>query len=277
MKKVALALGGGGARGLAHLKVLDFFTRENIPISRISGASIGAIIGALYASGKSPKGIQEDLDRYTVINDDRKRDMLKKIPDLMVRLGMVKFDWKRTGVVRTEKFLEFLLSDLDVENFEDLDIPLTLSATDFWNGEEVILHSGPLMPAIMASMAIPGVFPPVEHQGRVLVDGSLANSVPYSHHLDEDDISVAIDVAPDRAPGKHRVPKLMEASMGMFDMLIDKLAHHQRDHIQPDIYLRPGILGVGIFDFEKIDSVYEQADAVLPELTKQLAAHGIEI
>jgi NTE family protein len=276
MKKVSLALGGGGARGLAHLKVLEFLDQENIPISRISGTSIGAIVGALYASGKSAKVIQDDLHRHMVLKEDRKRDVLKKVPDLLIWLKMFQFDFKGTGMVRAEKFLEFLLSDLEVQTFEDLKIPLTIIATDFWTGEEVVMDSGPLMPAVMASMAIPGVFPPVKHQGRVLVDGGLVNNVPYNHLLNGEDISIAIDVAPDRSQEDQKVPKMLDATLGMFDILIDKLVQVQRKESQPDIYLRPEIRGVRVLEFDKIDSVYEQAEAMIPELKRQLSLQGIE-
>lgn len=269
MKQVAIALGGGGARGLAHLKVLEFFDRENISISRLSGTSIGAIIGALYASGKPAEAIQRDLHRYVVRKEDRKRDVIKKVPDLLKWLAMVQFDMKGTGVMRSGRFLEFLMSDLDAACFEDLQIPLTIIATDYWTGEEVAINSGPLMPAVMASMAIPGIFQPVEHLGRVLVDGGLSNNVPYDHLLDGEDVSIAIDVAADRRPGNRKIPHLMEASQGMFDMLIDKLVAQQRERCQPDIYLRPGIRGVRILEFDKIDSVYEQAEAMLPELQER--------
>jgi NTE family protein len=277
MKKVALALGGGGARGLAHLKVLEFFDQEKIPISRIAGTSIGAIVGAIYASGRSAKAIQEELHSHVVLKEDRKRDVLKKVPDLLVWLKMIQLDFQRTGVVKTEKFLEFLMSDLGVDCFEDLKIPLTLIATDFWTGEEVVMNSGPLMPAVMASMAIPGVFPPVEHMGRVLVDGGLSNCVPYTHLLDGEDVSVAIDVAEDRSQAERTVPKMMNASQDGFDMLIDKLALHQLEHLQPDIYLRLGIRGVRVLEFDKIESVYEQAAAMIPELKRLLALQGIEL
>jgi len=277
MKKVALALGGGGARGLAHLKFLEFFDQNNIPVSRISGTSIGAVIGALYASGKSSMLIQDDLHNHVVLKDDRKRDFVKKISRLVVWLSKFRFDLKETRTVYPHKFLEFLLKDVEARTFEELQIPLCIIATDFWTGEEVVIDSGPLLPAIMASMAIPGIFKPVKHQGRILVDGSLSNCVPYTHLLEGEEVSIAMDVAPDRQSGGQNMPKFFDASQGMFELLIDKLAQQQLERCQPDIYIRPGIRKVKIMEFDKIDSVYEQAEAVIPELKNQCTLKGFSL
>ncbi|MGA0332478.1 MAG: patatin-like phospholipase family protein [Kiritimatiellia bacterium] len=270
MKTLGVALGGGGARGLAHLPVLAFLDEHHLRPDRMAGTSIGSIVGALYASGKSAADIQADWHRYVVREEDRKRDVLKKIPDLVKWLGSVQFDFHGTGMVRSEKFLELLIGDLGEQTFEDLEIPLQVVATDFWSGEEVVIDSGPLLPAIMASMAIPGVFPPVEREGRVLVDGGMANNVPYDLLLDRCDFTLAVDVAPARTPGKKNVPHAMDVTLGMFDMLIEKVMNQKLAQRQPDLYLKPGIRDVRVLEFDKVDTIYRQAGEMVEELEKQL-------
>lgn len=277
MKEVALALGGGGARGLAHLKYLEFFEESDVSITRISGSSIGAIMGALFASGKSAKTIREELQQYFIFKGDRKRDVVKKVPDLMSWLTMINLDVREAGIMKADAFLENFMEELETMSFEDLEIPLTVIATDFWSGEQVVINSGPLKPAIMASAAIPGVFPPVEHMDRVLVDGSLSTSVPYFCHCDGDDLNVGIDLSPDRVPKKGKVPKAREATEGMFDIFIDHMVKLQLKESKPDVYFRPGIENVGILEFDKVESIYDQAEKSVSKLKALCREQGLEI
>ena len=277
MKRISLALGGGGARGLAHLKVLEFFDREDITISRIAGTSIGAIVGALYASGKSACEIQEELHQYLILKKDRKRSVVKKIPKMLSWFSMLNTDVKQPGVIKADAFLKNFIQDLETIQFEDLKIPLTIAATDYWTGKEVVFDSGPLKPAMLASSAIPGMFSAVEVDDQVLVDGSLTNCVPFSHFKDEGPLSVAIDVTPRRTQHKRKVPKMTEAAEGVFDIVFDNLIQQQLEICQPDVFFRPGIEGVSLLEFDKIESIYEQTENALPELKRLCKEKGLEL
>lgn len=277
MKEIQLALGGGGARGLAHLKVLEFFDRQDITISRIAGTSIGAIVGALYASGKSALEIQEELHQYLIFKEDRKRSVMKKIPKLLSWLSMLNTDVKQPGVIRADAFLKNFIQDLETIQFEDLKIPLTIAATDYWTGKEVIFDSGPLKPAVLASSAIPGMFPAVQHNDQVLVDGALVNCVPFSHFKDEGPLRVAIDVTSDRTQTEHKLPKMTEAAEGVFDIVFDNLIKQQLEICQPDVFFRPGIQGVSILEFDKIERIYQQTEDALPELKRLCQEKGLEL
>jgi len=156
---LGIALGGGFARGLAHIGVLKVLEENNIPIDYIAGTSVGAVIGAAYASGVSGKELAEiaalvrfkDIGRYTI---------------------------SRYGLCSNDRLVGLLERVLRVRTFEELRIPLAVTATDFVSGEPVIFRKGDLIDPVRASCAYPGVFTPVQVNGRLMVDGLLAHSVP---------------------------------------------------------------------------------------------------
>jgi NTE family protein len=156
---IGLALGGGFARGIAHIGVLKVLEQENIPISLVAGTSVGALIGAAYCSGVT-------------------------IPELEQMATRVRFKhfarWtlSRYGFASNERMIKFLSSILKVNTFEELLIPLAVTATDFSTGQGVVFQSGPLVDPVRASCAYPGMFLPVKIRGRLLVDGMLAHAVP---------------------------------------------------------------------------------------------------
>ncbi len=160
-KKVGLALGSGGVRGLAHIGVIKVLLKHKIPIDYISGASIGAWVGAHFA-------LYQDIEKTADFTAGKKKE--KIISFLEPALA--------GGLVKGEK-LETLLNDwLGGANFEDLKIPLKIAATDLINNDKIVFSEGKLAPAIRASMAVPGFFKPVIFEHRALVDGGLSNPVP---------------------------------------------------------------------------------------------------
>jgi NTE family protein len=156
---IGLALGGGFARGIVHVGVLKVLEQEEIPISLVAGTSVGALIGAAYCSGVSPAELEEIAARV------RFRDLAR-------------WTLSRYGFATNLRMITFLKKILKVHTFEELQIPLAVTATDFGSGEGVVFRSGPLVDAVRASCAYPGVFLPVKVNGRLLVDGMLAHSLP---------------------------------------------------------------------------------------------------
>ena len=156
---IGVALGGGFARGLAHIGVLKVLEAEHIPIRYLAGTSVGALLGAIYASGISLR------DMETIAHSVRWKDFAR-------------WTISRHGLASNDRMIPFLQKILRVTTFEELELPLAVVATDFLSGEPVVFRSGPLIPAIRASCAYPGVFVPVEVEGRLMVDGLLAYSVP---------------------------------------------------------------------------------------------------
>jgi NTE family protein len=177
-RTVSLVLGSGGARGLAHIGVIDCILQHGYEIRSVAGASMGALIGGIYAAGK--------LDDYrNWVCALTRRDV--------VRLLDLAFVW--SGLFKGERIIDLLRQLVGDRDIEDLPIPYTAVATDLDTGKEVWFRRGPLFDAIRASMAIPTVFTPHEYEGRVLVDGSLTNPVPIAPTLqDLTDLIIAVDL-----------------------------------------------------------------------------------
>lgn len=267
--KFGLALGGGGAKGLAHIPMLEVFDELGLRPHRIVGTSIGAIMGALYAAGISGARIREGVDRMVISKGDSFREALKK-RDVLKWIEFLDVGFRRGGLFKGDNFIAFLYDALGVSTFEALDIPLSVVATDFWTSEQVVLSSGPLLPAVKASMGLPGVFTPVELDGRVLIDGGGVNPVP--HDLLEDcDVTVAVDVMGYMSGHEeNKVPGLFRAVLGTFDIMQNSIIQAKRVQAPPDIYIRPQIHGIDILEFYKAEEIYEQAQPACTELRDQL-------
>ncbi|NIO09770.1 MAG: patatin-like phospholipase family protein, partial [Deltaproteobacteria bacterium] len=150
------------------------------------------------------------------------------------------------------------------------EIPLLVVATDFWNSEEVVFDSGPLLPAIQASIAVPGVFAPVSIGDRVLVDGSVVNLVPYDLLLDQTDITIAVNVIGTRKRTEP-VPNAIESVLGTFDILQTAVLAEKMKHRKPSLYVYPDISEVRLFEFNKIEEVFRQAAPAIETMKKQLS------
>lgn len=157
--KLGLALGGGFARGMAHIGVLKVLEEEKIPVDFVAGTSIGAAIGAAYCSGVSAKELEE-------------------LAAILKFSHFARWTLSRLGLCSNDRLAGLLARTLRVPTFEELRIPLAVCATDFVSGESVVFTSGPLVDPVRASCAYPGVFLPVSVNGRLMVDGLLAHPVP---------------------------------------------------------------------------------------------------
>ncbi|WP_313347212.1 patatin-like phospholipase family protein [Stenotrophomonas sp.] len=191
--RTCLVLGGGGARGAAHIGVLKVLERERVPIDCIVGTSMGAVVGGLYASGYSADEIETVLDRIDwaeVLHDKpprnersmrRKEDDLRLLGGVEVGISDGKIAFPR-GLIQGQK-LEMLLRRLllptwQVRDFDQLPIPFRAIATDIVTGDKVVFAEGDLALAIRASMSVPGVFAPVRYQDHLLVDGGVVDNLP---------------------------------------------------------------------------------------------------
>ncbi len=184
-KKIGFALGGGGARGLAHIGILKVFEEFNIRPDIIVGTSIGAIIGALYAGGLRPVEIE-----HLVLSLDWKK-----------LLSLIDVTFPLSGLFHGRRVVSLLKSILGNLTFDQLSLDFSCVTTDIINGEQVVLRDGSLIEAVRASISIPGIFTPVSLGDRYLVDGGLVNTVPVSVCRDMGaDVVVGINVIPE--PGK---------------------------------------------------------------------------
>ncbi len=162
--KIGLALGGGGARGLAHIGVLEVLERESIPIDAMAGTSMGGIITALYACGFSPERMQE---------------IALDLADLRNLLRFLDLTPPERGIIRTDRIRAYLAELVGKDRrIEDLPIPIALTCVDLYTKKIVYLTEGNLVEACMATSAVPGLFPPVSINGHLLVDGGVLDNVP---------------------------------------------------------------------------------------------------
>jgi NTE family protein len=160
-KTIGLALGSGGFRGLAHIGVLKVLEKNGIKIDYLSGASIGALVAAYYATHGNAKKIEADLKHWPI-------DNLYKFFD---------FSWQG-GFITGQKFSDFLKKEFEDDTFSKTKIPLQIIATNLIDGSPFVFSSGSVIKAIRASISVPLMFKPVEHQGKLLIDGGLSNPVP---------------------------------------------------------------------------------------------------
>ena len=183
-KRVGLALGGGGARGMAHVGVIRVLEREGIPIDCIAGTSAGSLVGAVYAGG---------------LRGDRLLDMAMRLR----WRDIARFVWPRNGFVSFARLETFLASTLGDLTFDDLELPYAAIAADLATGEQVVLNAGRVAPAVRASCSVPGIVTPIEVEGRLLVDGGVVNNLPISVVRDlgaEVVIAVGLAAPPGDAP-----------------------------------------------------------------------------
>lgn len=267
--RIGLALGGGGANGLAHIPMLEVLDELGVRPHRISGTSIGAIIGALYAAGKSGKALRQIVDRLIVTDNESwltslfTEDVGRWFDFIELKLG-------KGGLVDSSAFIAYLQEQLQLSRFDQLQIPLKLVTTDFWSRNQVVLSSGDLLSAIKASMAVPGLFEPVAIGGRLLVDGGLVNPVPYDLLLDECDYVIAVDVIGERRPDSEDGPGYFDVTFNTFQIMQSALMQAKRKLREPDLYLKPNVANVRMLEFYKADKIYAQAESERQRLYQAL-------
>lgn len=254
--RIGLALGGGGARGLAHIPVLEAFDDLGIKPHKIAGTSIGSIFGAAYAGGRSG----EDLRRIALNIFADSNSVLarlwqlrpKKIKDVF-KAGPVQFDPLRV--------LEVFVAEHLPGSFEELDIPLRILAADFFGCTEVDFETGPLLPAIAASIAIPAVFRPVRHQDRFLIDGGVVNPLPFDGLRQHCDYVVAVDVVGAPVPRSNPAEiSLLDSLFGSSQILMQTITSQKIKLDQPDILIRPQHDSIRVLDFLKAEKILDNAE-----------------
>lgn len=265
---LGLALGGGGARGLAHIPALEALDELGIRPARIAGTSIGAIFGAAYAAGMSGAEIREHT--VEVLGDAA--GVVRKLMELRPRRFREVF---RRGALMPTQFDAsriidlFLPKQIDVD-FSTLTVPLSIIATDFYSWRECELTQGPLRPAIAASIALPAVFRPVQINGRVMVDGGVVNPLPVDK-LGGCSFIVAIDVVGGPAPRDGReFPTAAEAIFGASQILMQSIITEKLRHDKTNILLRPEINQFRVLDFLKVRAVLKAAEPIKDELKFRL-------
>jgi NTE family protein len=286
--KIGLVLSGGGARGTAHIGVLKVLEENHIPIDMISGTSFGAVVGGLYAAGYTADELQEILENFdwqasrsgAAPREDR--SFRRKQHDngflIKFKLGIKDGKLKLPGGLITPNNLRLTLQDLinersNADDFDNLPIPFRAVATDLGTGNSFVLEQGNLASAMIASMAVPALFPPIEYNGHLLVDGGVTNNVPVDVVRSMGaDIVIVVDIS---------TPMLKQDEIESFTNVIDQLVlmmTRKNSDAQlatltdRDILIRPELDDIGFTDFERsfeaIPRGEESASLALPHLRK---------
>jgi len=250
---IGLALGGGFARGIVHIGVLKVLEEENIPVGYVAGTSVGALVGSAYCSGVSPVELESVASRV------RFRDLAR-------------WTLSRYGFATNLRMISFLNNLLKVKTFEELRIPLAITATDFISGEGVVFRSGPLIDAVRASCAYPGVFLPVTVNGRMLVDGMLAHSLPTTPVREmgaERVLAVNLRSSWTKAEG----PRHIFDVIGQCFSIAQDMNCAQAKRCA-DLVIEPDVTGYRYDDFEQSAALVRLGEtatrAALPEIRKWL-------
>ncbi len=290
--KIGLVLGGGGARGVAHIGVLRELEKLRVPIDAIAGTSMGAIVGGLYASGKTPAQLEDlvtSLDWRDSFQDTTSREHMlfrRKQDDeafpMRIELGLRDGNLLLPkGLVSGQK-LSWILREqtLHVSNVSDFDklaTPFRAVASDIETGEAHVMSRGDLALAMRASMSAPGIFSPVHVDGRKLVDGGLTGNVPVGAVRDMGvDIIIAVDVEfPLYEP--HQLDSALAITGQMLTILIRKETRRQLENLsESEILIRPDLGDFGSTEFENIaETIKPGAEATLAQ-RERLSALSID-
>jgi NTE family protein len=270
MKTIGVALGAGGARGLAHIIVLQAFEELAVIPSVIAGTSIGAVIGAGLAAGMTTAEMKDAVEEIRASKPGR-FGFFSTNAEFKFAIALLDPTTEAGGLIKGEKFIRFLRGRIKAERFEDLQIPLLVVATDYWRREQVILNKGNLLKAVWASYSLPGLFAPVMIGKDLLVDGGLMNPLPYDILQPSCDITVAIDVSVKEITRKSRV-RAQEVLFSAYQILQNSVIREKMKQSQPDILIETDIRDVRALEFSKAKSIFEQAQSAKEELMRKLDA-----
>lgn len=282
--RIALALGGGAARGWAHIGVLRALDEAGVEVSMIAGTSIGALVGGCYLAGRL-----DELEAFA------RSLTMRRIA------GLLDFAIGGGGLFGGMRLNDRMQEHLVGVNIEDLDRPFVAVAAELNTGHEVWISSGSLITGIRASYALPGIFEPVRCANRTLLDGALVNPVPVSVcRAHEQPLVVAVNLhydlygrsavikhtasdPPPEPDGSNRHRRARENRLGMtsvmvqaFNIIQDRISRSRLAGDPPDLSLHPKLADIGLSEFhragEAIDRGYQEASAKLGEITRMQAA-----
>ena len=269
---IALALGGGGARGLAHICVLEAFDEIGLRPAAIAGTSIGAVIGAAYAAG-----IPASVLRQHVLDQTRRpRDTMARL--LRARVGRVSDLFKgvlaNPVLIDAEIFLDLFWPRAVPDRFEALVIPFKAIATDLLTRAQVVFESGPLAPAVAASMAIPGLIKPLVTAGGILLDGGAVNPLPHDQLRGRGARIMAVDVTYGPVIDSKAEVLPIEAMFAAAQVMQGAISAAKLRINPPDIVITPDVGLFRVLDFFKAPEIFARAESCKDDVKRALAARA---
>jgi NTE family protein len=267
-KSFALALGGGGARGLSHIAVLEVLDEMGVIPKIIAGTSIGALIGAAYAAGMTGKEIR----RHVIALAHNRGEVFRRL--MLARAG--KFADLFTGgfgsatLVDGEKLCAQFLPEVVPQDFRELRIPLVVVASDLYRRKQAVFSTGPLQRALAASIALPSLVRPVVIDDKVLVDGGATNPLPFDVLRGRADVVVAVDISGAPSEERRDIPTPWECLFTTVLVMGNAITTEKLKHGAPELIIRPN---VGLFrslDFFQASAILRATEPAKSEIVEHL-------
>jgi NTE family protein len=269
-KSFALALGGGGARGLAHIAVLEALDEIGRRPTAIAGTSSGSLIGAAYAAGMTGKEIR----RFVIRLAHNRAEVFRRL--IATRAGtfanLFSLGFGSATLVDAEKFCEQFLPDEIPDDFSELEIPLTIIATDLYRRQQAAFSSGALKPALAASIALPTVMRPVVIAKRIMVDGGATNPLPFEELRGCADVVVAVDISGAPADDRRDIPNPWECLFATLLVMANAITAEKVKRGAPDLIVRPNVGAFRALDFLQASAILRASEPVKAEFKEKLAA-----
>ena len=270
--RIAVALGAGGARGLGHILVVEAMDDMGLRPAAISGASMGAVVGAAWAAGVAGREMRAHVQSLV----RNRADLMARV--LRARVGRFTDIFSGLGnpvLLDGERILDLFWPKAVPDRFEQLQTPFHAVATDFFGRESRVFDVGPLAPAVAASMAIPGLFRAVEIEGKVYVDGGVTDPLPYRCLLGNGAYVVACDVTGGPIMADRTSPSPFEAMFGAAQIMQGAITAQMLKANQPHALLRPDLDRFRVLDFFSAAQIFAAAEPIKDEI-KRAVERAIE-
>ena len=272
---VAIALGSGGARGIAHVVALEALDELGIRPVAIAGTSMGAVIGAAYAAGLKAHDIRAHVLK---VLRNRSNVMGKLLRARVGRFAELVLRGRGNPVLLDpEIFLELFWPAAMPNSFEALALKMIVVATNYTDRNEAVFESGSLTSAVAGSMAIPGLFRSVESDGALLIDGGAVNPLPYDHLFDLADIVIGVDVTFGGRSRRRRAPSPLKSMFGAAQIMQGAITAQKIKRRPPDILIRPKVEQFGLLDFFRAGQILRAAEGSREELQAAIKSQQMTI
>jgi NTE family protein len=269
-KSFALALGGGGARGLAHVAVFEALDEIGKKPVAIAGTSIGSLVGAAYAAGMSGK----EMRRFIIALAHDRAEVFRRLISTRATTFADLFNtgFGTAALINAERFCQKFLPKQVPEDFAELEIPLIVIATDLHRRREAVFSSGPLKPALAASIALPPLMRPVVIGDRVLIDGGATNPLPFDHLCERADIVAAVDLSGEPTDKRRDIPNPLECVLTTILAMGNAITAEKIKHSAPDLIVRPKIRSFRALDFLQASAILRASEPMKAEIKEKLSA-----
>ena len=269
-RSLAIALGGGGARGIAHIAVLEVLDEMGVRPTAIAGSSVGAMIGAAYAAGMSGR----DIRRYVIALAHNRSEVFRRL--VAARAGsfasLFSGGFGSATQLDGEKFCEHFLPAALPRDFSELKIPLLVIASDLYRRQQVVLSSGSLRCAVAASMALPTLVRPIVIDDKVLVDGGATNPLPFDQLRGRADVIVAVDISGEPNDARRDIPTPWEAILATILVMGHAITTEKLKHGAPDLIIRPNVGLFRTLDFFQASAILRVCETAKAEIRQRLTA-----